>query len=91
MFIEKMYGLQSFDYSFAKLCLLSFKEYLFKISHWIFIYLTAKLHTRHIQSVTESSLSFFADVGYCLFSCDKVVLKWNRQFKQDNNSDVNCS
>lgn len=53
MFIENMYGLRSFDDSFGKLYLLSFNEYLSKISHWIFMYITAKLHIRHIQAVTD--------------------------------------
>lgn len=65
MFIENMHGLRSFDYSFGKLYLLSFSEDLFKINHWIFLHITAKLHIRHIQSVIDSSLLFFADVGYC--------------------------
>lgn len=75
MFIENMYDLQSSDDSFGKLYLLSFNEYLFKIIHWIFIYITAKLHIKHIQAVTDSSLLFFTDGGYCLFSCDQDVLK----------------
>lgn len=75
MFIENMYDLQSSDDSFGKLYLLSFNEYLFKIRHWIFIYVTAKLHIKHIQAMTDLSLLFFTDGGHCLFSCGQDVLK----------------
>lgn len=89
MFIENIYGLQSFDGSFGELCLLSFSDYLFKIRHQIFICIPAKLHMKHALAVTDSSLFCFADVGYCLFSCNKDVLKWNRQRQWDSNSYVN--
>lgn len=74
-----MYSLQNFDDSFGKLYLLSFNEYLFKIIHWIFIGIHAKLHIRYTHAVTDSSLIFCRCkvllVLLVLLSCDKDALK----------------